>query len=285
MRHTGKSQMKRPFHSEGKTESACGAMKRPSQSERKAESAWGTSLRHTGPNQMIVVPSWVVPGTYIENLRFLEDKNVSGVELLFFIYDDDVKSLFKKEFLSISEYKNRFLFTAHLPDTLNAESEELVQCLVPLVRHFIVHPAKFEDAQKQAELLMSWFSKYGKDKFVIENTHHGFMENMLSLLPSDTQICMDTGHLLLDNLSVLDHYKKYSDRIKEIHLHTVDIEQAKTDNRLVDHRALNADDEWFKEFLPELKQYSGVINTEVFSWEEAEKSLEVLQKCGIAISK
>jgi hypothetical protein len=234
---------------------------------------------------MITVPSWVIPGTYIENLRFLEDKNISGIELLFFIYDSDVKALFQKEFMSISEYRNRFIFTAHLPDALNAECEALVQCLAPLVRHFIVHPAKFENAHKQAELLLSWFSKYGKEKFLIENTRHGFMENILSMLPADTGICIDTGHLLLDNVSVIDHYKKYCGRIKEIHLHALDIEQAKIDNRLVDHRALRADDAWFKEFLPELKQYSGIINTEVFSWEEAKKSLEVLHECGITTSK
>jgi sugar phosphate isomerase/epimerase len=87
---------------------------------------------------------------------------------------------------------------------------------------------------------------------------------------------MDTGHLLIDNRSPLEHYKKHRGRIREIHLHGLDNEKAKLDGRLPDHRPLNADDPWLKELLPELKQFAGIINIEVFSWEETEKSLEVL---------
>jgi hypothetical protein len=138
-----------------------------------------------------------------------------------------------------------------------------------------------EAALAQAELLYRWFSRYGRERFLIENTQCGDLEAFLPLMPEDVPLCMDTGHLLLEKKSVLHYYKTHRRRIKEIHLHRVDGERAKADNRLADHRALDAKDAWFAEFLPELKRYEGLIDMEVFSWEEAQTSLEVLQRCGI----
>jgi hypothetical protein len=247
----------------------------------------GNGERGTGNglwNFTTIVPSWVIEGTYSENLKFLNDKTkINGVELLFFIYDDETKELLSKEFLDIQKYKERFLFTAHLPDILNETHEELVEKLLPIVKHFIVHPAKPEDAPHQSVFLQKWFARYGIDKFLIENTHHGCFENLLPLLPSEAGICMDTGHLLLENASPLGHYTKYAPRIKEIHLHGTDAEAAKKDSRLIDHRPLvaparppRASDKWLCELLPALQSYNGIINLEVFSFEEVNKSLEVL---------
>jgi hypothetical protein len=222
----------------------------------------------------VITPSWVIEGTYAENLKFLDDKaRINGVELLFFIYDGETKELLHKEFDDIQKYRERFLFTAHLPDVLKPEHEELVEKLLPLVKHFIVHPGGYD---KQAAFLLKWFERYGKEKFLIENTHHGYFENLLTLLPPDTNVCMDTGHLLLENISPLEHYTKYAPRIKEIHLHATDAEAAKRDSRLVDHRPLVANDKWLCELLPALQKYNGIINLEVFSFEEVNKSLDVL---------
>jgi sugar phosphate isomerase/epimerase len=230
-----------------------------------------------------IVPSWVIEGSYAENLRFLSDKKqVEGVELLFFIYDGETKALLKKEIDEIKEYGERFLFTAHLPDPLKTEHAELVEKLLPIVRHFIVHPANAEGAQNmetQAAFLSRWFDRYGMEKFLIENTNTLCFESLLALLPPDTKLCMDTGHLLLEKIekkSPLEHWQRYKERIEEIHLHALDFQKAKIDNHLIDHRPLNAADAWYKELFPALSGYGGIINLEVFSWEEAEQSLEVL---------
>jgi sugar phosphate isomerase/epimerase len=225
---------------------------------------------------LLVVPSWVIPGTYTENLRFLEDKKeIAGVELLFFIYDDETKAQLDSEWDEIISYSKRFVFTAHLPEKLLPEHEELVARLAPLVRHFIVHPPR-EKAGALARLLDEWTERYGA-LFLAENTASGLLEAMLPHLGEGAGLCMDTGHLLMDGQKPAEFFKARQDRIREIHLHSVDRKQAALDGRLADHRRLRGNEAWLIELFPLLRQFKGLINLEVFSWEEAKAGIEVLR--------
>ena len=229
---------------------------------------------------VLSVPSWVIPGTYAENLRFLKDKKeIQGVELLFFLYDDEIKKLLDCEWDEIRGYRERFVFTAHLPEKLLPSHGELIGRLAPIVRHFIVHPF-IENPQAQASLLAEWTKQYGAS-FLAENTNAGLLEAFLPYLDADPEInsgiCMDTGHLLLDGQNPADFYKSRQERLREIHLHSVDRKQASVDGRLADHRSLRKNEKWLLDLLPLLENYRGVINLEVFSWEEAMKSIEVLR--------
>jgi hypothetical protein len=230
---------------------------------------------------MLSVPSWVIPGTYAENLRFLESKKeIRGVELLFFIYNDEIKSQFDSEWDEILRFAERFTYTAHLPEFLLPEHEDLIARLTPLVHHFIIHPDA-ENPASQAALLRSWKEHYDT-VFLAENIFQGkgvsSLEALLPHLDENFALCMDTGHLLLDEKSPSDFFKAWQDHIKEIHLHSLDRDQSAVDGRLVDHRRLREDDPWLFELLPLLKCYHGIINLEVFSWEEAEAGIEVLRK-------
>jgi len=230
---------------------------------------------------VISVPSWVIPGTYIENLRFLESKKeIQGVELLFFIYNEEVKNQFNSERDEIRGFRNRFTFTAHLPELLLHEHEELIAALTPLVHHFIVHPDAKNPAG-QAALLRSWTERYGA-VFLAENIFQGngasSLEVLLPHLDKDAALCMDTGHLLLEGKNPSDFFKARQERIKEIHLHSLDRDQSAIDGRLADHRRLREDEPWLLELLPLLKGYQGIVNLEVFSWEEVEAGIEVLKK-------
>lgn len=236
----------------------------------------------------VSVPSWVIPGTYLENLHFLADKPVTGVELLFFIYNDEIAGMLDAEFTGIRDYSDRFRFTAHLPDDLSPEHETLVEKLAPLVRHFIVHPAtdkKPGSQEAQAQMLNTWASKYGiasQPRFLMENTCPGLLEGMLPLLDEKIGICMDTGHLLEQEQSPSAFMTRYADRTGEIHLHGLDRDSAAVDGRLPDHRALRATDPWLHELFPLLRTFAGVINLEVFSWDEAEQGVQVLQHLSTA---
>jgi len=230
----------------------------------------------TGPF-ILSVPSWVINGTYAANLRFLEDKKeVQGVELLFFFYDNEVKAQLASEWEEILSYRDRFVFTAHLPEVLLPAHEELVSRLAPLVRHCIVHPA-VENPAAQARLLAEWAERYG-GSFLAENTKAGLLEALLPHLEINVGLCMDTGHLLLEGQNPVGFYQSYRERIGEIHLHGIDLEQASIDGRLTDHRRLREDEPWLLGLLPLLEDYLGVINLEVFSWEEAKAGIEVLRK-------
>ena len=229
---------------------------------------------------ILSVPSWVIPGTYAENLRFLEKQNeVKGVELLFFIYDNEVKTQLDSEWDEIRDYSKRFIYTAHLPENLIPAHGELIARLAPLVRHFIIHPFK-TIPEAEASLLGEWSKQYGV-KFLAENTNPGLLESLLphlNLCPETAGLCMDTGHLLMEEKSPAEFYKKHKTHICEIHLHAVDREQTVIDGRLADHRRLRPDESWLHELLPLLDDYSGVINLEIFSWEEAGAGIEVLKK-------
>jgi hypothetical protein len=227
------------------------------------------------------VPSWQIPGTYLENLRFLAGRSeLSAVELLFFIYDAETKALLIQEWEGILEFRDRFHFTAHLPDRLLPEHEALVERLYPVVDHFIVHPGAEDHRIAQIDLISLWTERYrakGKSLFNLENVQDGFLELMLPDLPPQTGVCMDTGHLLLVDKSPVEFYSRFADRMGEIHLHRIDRAAAEKDGRLADHRPLVAEEAWFQALLPHLSNYRGVINLEVFSWEEAEAGLRVLQ--------
>jgi hypothetical protein len=228
----------------------------------------------------LVVPSWVIPGTYLENLRFLKDKSeVQGVELLFFIYNSEIREQLDAEWEGIGQFADRFVFTAHLPDPLLPEHEELVHRLNPLVRNFIVHPGPPENAPALGALVRGWAKKYSSPhyRFLAENTNPGRLDALLPHLDGDVGLCMDTGHLLMDGKSPADFFEKYSYRIGEIHLHGLDREKAALDGRLADHRPVRAEERWFGELLPLLRDFTGIINTEVFSWEEAAAGIQSIK--------
>ncbi|MDR0577132.1 MAG: TIM barrel protein [Candidatus Accumulibacter sp.] len=238
-------------------------------------------MMRTDPRTRYSVPSWVIPGGYLENLRFLADKPVAGVELLFFIYDDGIARLFEEEFDGILGFRERFTFTAHLPGDLRPEHEALVERLAPLARHFIAHPAAEGERDAQARLLDAWAAKYAAaphPRFLLENTAAGLLEDMLPRLDESIGVCMDTGHLLEQGQNPAEFMARHGDRIREIHLHGLDREKAAVDGHLPDHSPLRADAPWLQELLPSLRAFPGVVNIEVFSWEEAAQSLQALSR-------
>ncbi len=236
----------------------------------------------------VAVPSWVIPGTYAENLRFLAGRPaIAAVELLFFLYDEGVAALLEREWDALAAHRDRFAFTAHLPDRIGSEHEALVARLSPLVESFVVHPWPAEEAEDFAALLNSWIDRYDPAprpapcpagrRFLVENTRKGRLEAVLPLVPA-AGICLDTGHRLLEGASPAAAAALWGDRIGEIHLHAVDEAAAAADGRLADHRALRGDEGWLAELSPFLRDFAGTVDLEVFSWAEAEASLRGLER-------
>lgn len=224
-------------------------------------------------------PSWVIPGTYGENLAFLDDKlSIENIELLFFMYDPSVRRELEADLKTIIRYRGRFTYTAHLPDTVQPEHEELVERLLPLVNHFILHPANPEEPRRLdelARLIEAWSVRYGK-RFLAENTKSSWLEALEARLP-DIPVCMDTGHLGSEG-AILGFWKRRKGRIRELHLHSIDEAAARLDGRLPDHRPLRGDEAWLEPLIAEIGQQKTqpLINLELFSWQEVEKSLSVL---------
>jgi hypothetical protein len=222
---------------------------------------------------LLATPSWVMPGTYLENIQFLSGKDmIGGVELLFFLYDEDIRSSFLRELPEIRGFVKRFVFTAHLPDNLNEEHEELVELLSPLVKHFIVHPAM--EAKTQARYLEKWMNRYGKNRFLIENTSPGRLESVLACLDDDTPLCMDTAHLLIEGKDPAVFARRYGDRICEIHLNGLGSGQDCNGG----HKPLSGKDAWLTDLPPFLRRFSGIVNLELFSWSDVQDSIICLRQ-------
>jgi len=240
----------------------------------------------------IAVPSYVTPGSYLENASFLEDKRqISGIELLFFLYDEETRLLFEKEAAGIGSLKGRFSYTLHLPDILLPEHEELLTLTCDLVDHYIVHPPRFGEVPNRGAhkrgapsgkapgldtFLPGWRDRYG-DIFLLENTRYDLFEAALSRLP-DIPVCCDTGHLLLEQRSPARFFETFEDRIRQVHLHNLGLDQ---EDRLPDHRPLQKGESWLEEMLPWLESFTGPVELELFSWDEIETSLSVLEHYGL----
>jgi len=226
-------------------------------------------------------PSWVIPGTYGENLAFLETKGaIHNIELLFFIYDGSVKLELERDLNTIIRCGSRFTYTAHLPDRLNRDHEQLIANLSPLVDHFVFHPVQPEEemqVDELAHLIKGWQESYG-DRFLAENTKPLWLEALEERLP-DIPICMDTGHLGQTD-AILDFWQSRKGRIREIHLHSTDEKAARLDGRLPDHRPLRGDEAWLEPLVTAsaAEPNPPLINLELFSWQEVEQSLNVIQR-------
>ena len=111
----------------------------------------------------VSVPSYVTPGTYLENLRFIDEHtDVRNVELLFFIYDDDTRSLLFSESERIAAYSDRFGFTVHMPDEIAAGHEEILEATACFASSFVIHPPKSDSGNSPfLRLFDDWRLRYG----------------------------------------------------------------------------------------------------------------------------
>jgi hypothetical protein len=222
---------------------------------------------------VLSLPSYIMPGTYLENVLFLSEAfpAVKNVELLFFYYDSDTRRLFDSERQGLESMKNRFGYTLHLPDTLLPEHREFVAAVQHAVRHFIVHPPRDDSSPSLESFLPEWISRFGR-KFLLENTVLPRFKACRARLP-EMPVCVDVGHLLLEGVSPARFLRKEWDEVREIHLHGV--------KNGKDHTGFDADEPWFRELVPLLGDFDGVINLEVFSAAEANRIIQALSSVGL----
>lgn len=219
----------------------------------------------------IATPSYVIPGTYLENVRFLDSFSlVSGIELLFFLFDEETDALFCRERDEILRYADRLSFSVHMPDPLVPEYRRLVELTTPLDATYVVHePAK--DRGSFAATITAWREEFG-DRFFLENLADRSFASAAAEL-AEMPICLDTGHALLAGESPAGLAERYCERIREVHLHGV------TGGK--DHATFSGDDEWFLEMLPFLRRFDGTINIELFAIDKVMPVLETLAAAGV----
>lgn len=222
---------------------------------------------------ILSVPSYVIPGTYAENLRFLADKDeVRGVELLFYFWDAETRNLLARESAEIQSLEGRFRFTAHLPDQVGPEHREILEATASFVRSYVAHPPRETSALPAfAVLVDSWREDFG-DRFFLENVRLETFEPAREALP-DMPLCVDAGHLLMegrDPASYIAGLLEEGRRVGELHLHGLAGGS--------DHRPFDGSAPWLADLAPFLGQFQGVAEVELFAWEEARVALDAIRE-------
>lgn len=222
---------------------------------------------------ILSVPSYVIPGTYAENLRFLADKpEVEGVELLFYLWDAEIRDLLDRELAEIQSFAGRFRFTAHLPDRIRPEHREVLDRIADTVRSFVIHPPlDLDGIEPFADLLKVWKKEFG-DRFFLENLQTGPFERAIRELP-DIPLCVDVGHILAEGgnpASRIARLLSEGRRIAELHLHGLSGD--------TDHRPFGKGASWLQDLTPLLAGFGGVVEIELFNWEQARAALAAVRQ-------
>jgi len=131
-----------------------------------------------------------------------------------------------------------------------------------------VHPPAPERSQpRYIRLLQTWRARFG-DRFLLENTKLADFDAVREELP-ELPVCMDTGHLLLENREPFLFAGSNAPKIRQIHLHGL------SGGR--DHGAFLPGDKWYRELLPFLKTFSGILELEIFDWERLAPLISALK--------
>ncbi|HET7838285.1 MAG TPA: hypothetical protein VFL04_00900 [Rectinemataceae bacterium] len=209
----------------------------------------------------LCVPSYLVPGTWLENLEAMRDEVwIEGVELLFFAWDRDAQEILAREGEGIAALSSRFDFSLHLPDRLGPEALSLVEATESCVSSYIAHPPpSADDAGAWARLLGAWRERFG-DRFLLEYTGATAFARGEEALPG-LPLCADTGKLLVEGIEPSAWIGPRSGRIGEVHLHGAEAGR--------DHRPFGAAAPWLRRLLPFLVGFEGRVNIEVFELEAA----------------
>lgn len=224
----------------------------------------------------VSVPSYVLPGTYLENLRFLDEHtDVRNVELLFFIYDPDTQALLRSESGRIAEYSDRFGFTVHMPDEIAASHEEILEATAGFASSYVIHPPRHDpDIPAFLSLFDEWRLRYGARRFLLENTRldrfapadAAFRDSKLGL----PRLCADIGHLRMEGVDPVVWVTERADRIAELHVHGFD--------GIKDHVTFGGDEAWIAGLAPFASTFGGIVELEMFSWPELEPAIASLRK-------
>jgi hypothetical protein len=189
--------------------------------------------------------SWMEPGTYYHNARLLVGQ-VDFVELLVYTWDEETKTLLKRE---IPLLKNLDIaYTVHLPTDRLTYCKKAYSFLASSglkILNFTLHPLR------------------GWEGFIADKEDVS-LENLVERYPLYSRMTLDIGHSLLAGLDL----KYFSGvEIKEIHISGVD------DGR--DHQEVTGKElDCFKNFRSD----NLLVNVEVFELKTLVNSLRRIKK-------
>lgn len=225
---------------------------------------------------IVSVPSYVIPGTYLENVRFItEHSDIHHVELLFFMYDEDTRALMRAEMPQLKAAGSRLGFTVHMPDTIQDWHEEILEATSDFATSYIIHPPRTSrELAGFVSLFDAWRRRYGGSRFLLENTRLScFQPADDALLESPggpASLCADIGHLRMEGVEPAAWMSPRAGRIRELHVHGFDGN--------ADHVPFLSDEPWIASLTPFMTDFDGIVELELFSWADLLPAVDILRR-------
>ena len=212
--------------------------------------------------QLLGTTSWVIPGTYYENVDFITKyfKEINFIELLVYTWDDDTHKLFEKEksyLLKIAKQRG-ITYTVHLPtdDICNVVKafEYLEENLK--IANYVLHP--------YCKISESLYTE--KLNTLLEHPKVA-IENLIECIQLHKRTVFDIGHHLLGLKVDADFLKKV------VELHIMGVSNGK------DHEKLNdqALQELYNLFSNKLFEIN-YLCFEIFNEDDLAQSLQIWEE-------
>jgi sugar phosphate isomerase/epimerase len=244
----------------------------------------------------------------VENVQILADV-VQNIEIVLFHTPTQNNFLSPKDIRRLAQIARQHpvSYTVHLPDSLQIASTsaakrsesvgqilqliEATEAIAPL--HFVLHvpftpptlvpvpglyltsipPQECQDWFKRAMESLSIIieARGPAAQLLVENINYSpiFLEPLIR--SGFCKICLDIGHLLLGQESVMTAMKRYDSQIREIHLHGI---KDDLDHYSLAHLPQERLARWMAHFIH--TGYDGILNLEVFSPQDLIVSLKLL---------
>lgn len=239
--------------------------------------------------------SFIYPDSYVQNVKMLAPY-LDEIELIFFESApdslpsrDEIKALL---FLS-NEYDISYNIHFPLDIFLGAKDgsirhfavetiKQIVGLTAPLAPSTFTLHLVYDETTMETEPLKNWqdrtyhcmnqliSSGINAKKISIETLNYPleWIENIL--MDFNLSVCLDLGHLILYGLDLNDVFERYKNKTSIIHLHGAD------ENR--DHEALDLlSKSDLRTIYKILKQFTGIVSIEVFSYDHLNTSLKYLE--------
>lgn len=240
----------------------------------------------------LACPSFVYPAGYLDNVRHLAPF-VDEIELLFFEsrFKDSLPSPALIRELVQQACSGQITYNVHLPTDIYPGHRDagIRQSAVDVLKQLIdrcapLNPTTFTlhlnrdpsepdyrrwQARSAASLEAVLAAGVPSRQISVENLD-GDIERVAPVIEDlDLSVCMDMGHLMVHEVDMTTFFNRWKERTTVAHLHGVD--------RAKDHLPLNrlSSDRMVK-VLEILRQFSGVISLEVFSFQALNASMAVL---------
>jgi sugar phosphate isomerase/epimerase len=240
--------------------------------------------------------SFIYPADYIPNVNLL-GPYVDEIELLLF-ESNDIASLFS---VSVIDELCRLAsdlnigYNIHLPTDVSLSAPDIsqqriavdtyknvIQRMLPLAPTTFSLHIPYNEGDREITTINTWRDRVrsnlerllsgGLDgqAISIETLDYPLDRIEDIILDLNLSICLDVGHLILNGYNIEDLFNRFRSRISVIHLHGVENNQ--------DHISLDRlPQHCINPIIEILKHYTGIVSLEVFSYNNLNPSLHVLE--------